>query len=33
LGYGVGIFEQAVGKGTFTVVDMGYDTKITNVFH
>ncbi|OIQ63365.1 hypothetical protein GALL_550930 [mine drainage metagenome] len=33
LGNGMGIFKQPIGKGTFAVVDMRYDTKITNVFH
>jgi len=33
LGNGIGIFKQPVGKCTFTVIDMRYDTKITNVLH
>jgi hypothetical protein len=33
LGNSVGVFKQTVGKRTLTVVDMRYDTKITNVFH
>ena len=32
LGNGVGIFEQPIGKSTFTVIDMRYNAKITNVF-
>ena len=29
----VGFFQQAVGKGRFAVVDMGYDAEIADVFH
>ena len=29
----IGIFKQTIGKGTFAVVDMRYDTEITNVLH
>jgi hypothetical protein len=30
---GLGIFEQSVGKCAFTVVDMGNNTKVSNIFH
>ncbi|MDB5138081.1 MAG: hypothetical protein JWP37_4684, partial [Mucilaginibacter sp.] len=33
LGDGVGIFKQTIGKCTLAVVDMRYNTKITNVLH
>jgi hypothetical protein len=26
-------FQQPIGQGRFAVVDMGYDAKITDVFH
>ena len=29
----VGLFEQAVGKGALSVVDMGYDAEVADVFH
>ena len=33
LGNGIGIFKQTIGQGTFTMVDVGYDTEITYVLH
>jgi hypothetical protein len=32
-GYGVGYFQQTIGQGTFTVVNMSYDTEITDLVH
>ena len=32
-GYGVGIFEKAVGKSALAVVDMRYDAEIADVLH
>jgi hypothetical protein len=29
----MGMFQEAVGQGRFTVVDMGYDTEIPNILH
>lgn len=29
----VGFFQQTIGKRRFSVVDMGYDAEITDVFH
>ena len=29
----VGLFEQAVGKGALSVVDVGYDAEVADVFH
>jgi hypothetical protein len=31
--YGFGVFQQAVGKGAFAMVNMGNDTEIANVLH
>ena len=31
--YGMGKLQQAVCQGTFTVVNMGYDTEIPNILH
>ena len=28
-----GYFQHAVGEGGFAVVDMGDDTKVSNIFH
>ena len=33
LGYGVGRFQEAVGEGALAVVDVGYDTEISDVLH
>ena len=33
LGEGFGLFEESVCQGTLTVVDVGYNTKVTNCFH
>ncbi len=32
-GDGVGTFEESVGKGRLTVVDMSYDAEIADIFH
>lgn len=31
--YSSRIIQQAIRKGAFTMIDMGYDAKISNVFH
>jgi hypothetical protein len=31
--YSIGLFKQTVGQGTFTVVNMSYDTEITDPVH
>ena len=33
LGDGVGVFQQAVGQGAFSVVNVGYDAKIADILH
>ncbi len=33
LGDGGGFLQKAVGKGAFTVVDVGYDAEVAYVFH
>ena len=33
LGNGFGVLQQAVGQGTFTMVYMGYDTKVAYILH
>ena len=30
---GLGVFQQTVGQGRFTMVDMGYDAEISYVIH
>jgi hypothetical protein len=31
--YCIGLFKQAVSQGTFTMVDVSYDTEIPNLVH
>jgi hypothetical protein len=33
LGYRLRVFQQTVGQGAFSMVYVGDDTKITDVFH
>ncbi|MPN17184.1 hypothetical protein SDC9_164534 [bioreactor metagenome] len=32
-GDGLGCFQKSVGKRAFTVIDMGYNTKVPNMLH
>ena len=31
--YGFGVLQQAVGQGTFTMINMGDNTEVPNVLH
>ena len=30
---GIGVFKETVGQGTFTMVNVGYDTEVSDIFH